>query len=204
MSTTWTEVFPPFRACSRLCHACAPCPAPLCSGGWLPMNPGGSTSRGFTLWHLWLLLPHRQRYARPAQRGFAKALLRGVLGLFQGRSEPCVGMQGTVQPHCPPRLSFPGGCLFTQWARSSPGSAHAVTGRGELGGEQIDLDKFRSPPSYQIFPSILRILCAMLCTSNTGCREGFLCAACSVNAQHRDETQGLGQKMEIEKWKSRK
>jgi hypothetical protein len=77
------------------------------------MNPGGSTSRGFTLWHLWLLLPHRQRYARPAQRGFAKALLRGVLGLFQGRSEPCVGMQGTVQPHCPPRLSFPGGCLHT-------------------------------------------------------------------------------------------
>ena len=51
-----------------------------------------------------------------------------------------------------------------------------------LGVEKIDLDKFRSPPSYQIFPSILRILCAMLCTSNTGCREGFLCAACSANA----------------------
>ena len=54
-------------------------------------------------------------------------------------------------------------------------------GGGGLGGEKIDVDKFGSHPSYQTFPSILRILCAMLCTSNTGCKEGFLCAACSAN-----------------------
>ena len=54
---------------------------------------------------------------------------------------------------------------------------HGVPGGGGgLGSEKIDLDKFRSPPSYQIFPSSLRILCAILCTSNTGCWEGFLCA----------------------------
>ena len=53
-----------------------------------------------------------------------------------------------------------------------------IRGGGGLGGEKIDVDKFRSPPSYQIF----LLLCAMLCTSNTGCREGFLCAACSANA----------------------
>ena len=31
-----------------------------------------------------------------------------------------------------------------------------------LGAGKSCLDKFRSPPSYQIFPSILRILCAIL------------------------------------------
>ena len=27
-----------------------------------------------------------------------------------------------------------------------------------------------------------------MCTPDRGCREGFLCATCSVNTQHRDET----------------
>ena len=35
-------------------------------------------------------------------------------------------------------------------------------GGKNLGAGKSCLDKFRSPPSYQIFPSILRILCAIL------------------------------------------
>ena len=61
---------------------------------------------------------------------------------------------------------------------------------GGLRATQIDVDKFRSPPSYQNFPSIFTMLCAILCTPDTGSREGFLCATpflrcprpCSLNA----------------------
>ena len=73
-------------------------------------------------------------------------------------------------------------CCWVECGGGLEGRCQAAYQRGKkLGVEKIDLDKFRSPPSYQKFPSILRILCAVLCTSNTGCREGFLCAACSVN-----------------------
>ena len=34
---------------------------------------------------------------------------------------------------------------------------------GILEGEKIDVDKFGSHPSYQMFPSSLRMLCAKMC-----------------------------------------
>ena len=59
-----------------------------------------------------------------------------------------------------------------------------------LGEDKVDVDKFGSPPSYQIFPSRLRMLCAKMCAPDTGCKEGgVVCATCGVNGQHRDETQ---------------
>ena len=50
------------------------------------------------------------------------------------------------------------------------------------------MDKFWKPSFYQIFPSILRMLCAKMCAPDAGCRGAFLRATCSVNVQHRDET----------------
>ena len=50
---------------------------------------------------------------------------------------------------------------------------------------KIDMDKFRTPTSYQMFPSILRMPCVKMCAPGMGCRRGFLCAACSVKVQHR-------------------
>ena len=61
-------------------------------------------------------------------------------------------------------------------ARGGGGWSTRGGGGGGLGAEKIDVDKFRSPPSYQNFPSILRMLFAVLCTPHTGCREGFLCS----------------------------
>ena len=52
---------------------------------------------------------------------------------------------------------------------------------------EMDVDKLGSPPSYQIFPSRLRMLCAKMCAPDMGCRGSVLRATCSVNAQHRDE-----------------
>ena len=57
-----------------------------------------------------------------------------------------------------------------------------------LDWDKIDVDKFGIPPSYQIFPSISRMLCARMCAPDTGCRGGALRATCRGNAQHRDET----------------
>ena len=59
-------------------------------------------------------------------------------------------------------------CLFSVWMALQKG----IPGGGELGAEKIDVDKFCSPPSYQNFHSILRMLCAVLCTPDTGCRGG--------------------------------
>ena len=55
--------------------------------------------------------------------------------------------------------------------------------------DKIDVDKFGSAPSSQIFLSILRMPCAKVCAPDAGCGGGgFRSAACSVNAQRRDET----------------
>ena len=61
-------------------------------------------------------------------------------------------------------------------------------GGGGLEGENIDVDKFGSPTSYQIFSLISRMLCAKMRALDVGCRGDFLHATCSVNAQHRDQT----------------
>ena len=36
---------------------------------------------------------------------------------------------------------------------------------------KIDMDKFRTPTSYQIFPSILRMQCVKMCAPGMGCRR---------------------------------
>ena len=64
----------------------------------------------------------------------------------------------------------------------------STIGGGNLAEDKIDVDKFGSPPSYQIFPSILRMLCARMCAPDTSCRGGFLRATCSVSVQHGDVT----------------
>ena len=56
-------------------------------------------------------------------------------------------------------------------------------GANYLAQYKIDMDKFRTPTSYQIFPSILRMRCVKLCAPGMGCRRGFLRAACTVKAQ---------------------
>ena len=48
------------------------------------------------------------------------------------------------------------------------------------------MDKFGSPTSYQYSFNFKDAMCQNV-SPDTGCRGGFLCAACSVNAQHRDE-----------------
>ena len=45
----------------------------------------------------------------------------------------------------------------------SPGSSRCYYwGREILDKEKMDVDKFGSPPSWQMFPSVLRMLCAKM------------------------------------------
>ena len=44
-------------------------------------------------------------------------------------------------------------------------------GRKNLNGDKIDVDKFGRPPSYEIFPSILRMLCASSPESVRKCQQ---------------------------------
>ena len=72
-----------------------------------------------------------------------------------------------------------------------PGPRKGATTRrtvtqGGLEGEKIHLDKFGSPPSYQICPSISRILCGKMCAPHlcvvTHCI--ISCASCAQQAVH--------------------
>ena len=46
------------------------------------------------------------------------------------------------------------------------------TGGGCISGDdKIDVDKFESPTWYQIFLSILRMICVKLCALGMGCRQ---------------------------------
>ena len=44
--------------------------------------------------------------------------------------------------------------------------------------DKFDVDKFGSPTSYQIFPSILRMRCVKMCAPHMGCRRGGFSARC--------------------------
>ena len=44
--------------------------------------------------------------------------------------------------------------------------------------DKIDVDKFGSPTSYQMLPSILRMRCAKMCARGPGCRRGGFSARC--------------------------
>ena len=39
-----------------------------------------------------------------------------------------------------------------------------------LEAEKIDVGRFGSPPSWQVFPSLLQMLCAKMCALDTGCK----------------------------------
>ena len=51
-------------------------------------------------------------------------------------------------------------------------------GANYLAQYKIDMDKFRTPTSYEIFPSILRMRCVKLCAPGMGCRRGGFSACC--------------------------
>ena len=59
-------------------------------------------------------------------------------------------------------------------------------GGKNLAADKMDGDKFGGPPSYQTFPSIVRMR-QNVCTGH-GLQGGCLRATCRGNAQHRDET----------------
>ena len=61
---------------------------------------------------------------------------------------------------------------------SKPGVKEHIPAGGDLERGKIDVDKFGSPTSYQIFPSILRMRCAKMCARGTGCRRGRFSARC--------------------------
>ena len=44
--------------------------------------------------------------------------------------------------------------------------------------DKFDVDKFGSPTSYQMFPSILRMRCVKMCAPRMGCRRGGFSARC--------------------------
>ena len=44
--------------------------------------------------------------------------------------------------------------------------------------DKFDVDKFASPTSYQIFPSILKVRCVKMCAPRMGCRKGGFFARC--------------------------
>ena len=53
----------------------------------------------------------------------------------------------------------------------------------DLDQDKNDVDKFGSPPLYQMFASFLRMLCAKVCAPDTPCRGGGGGAACGLQCE---------------------